>query len=100
MLVIEQMQRWRCPTYNPRTTVIAPYASTEVIAALPDAKKEQLLFFRCAPPGPDLFISTKNEAVAVLLQQGALPAALHARLPRLQDCSGSQQAIPPFGGLS
>ena len=48
MLVIEQMQRWRCHTYNPRTTVVAPYSSTEVIAALPDATKTQFLFFRCA----------------------------------------------------
>ncbi len=49
MLVIEQMQRWRCHSYNPRTTVVAPYSSTEVIAALPDATKTQFLFFRCAP---------------------------------------------------
>ena len=49
MLVIEQMQRWRCHSYNPRTTVVAPYSSTEVIAALPDATKTQFLFFRWAP---------------------------------------------------
>lgn len=47
-IVIEQMQRWRCPTYNPRTTIVAPYSSTEVINAIPDADKELLLFFRCA----------------------------------------------------
>lgn len=49
-IVIEQMQRWRCPTYNPRTTIIAPYSSTEVINAIPDADKELLLFFRCHAP--------------------------------------------------
>ena len=46
MVVIEQMQRWRCPTYTPRTTVIAPYSSTEVVHALPEAEKSTLLFFR------------------------------------------------------
>ena len=48
MVVIEQMQRWRCPTYTPRTTVIAPYSSTAVVHALPEAEKFTLLFFRCA----------------------------------------------------
>ncbi len=47
MVVIEQMQRWRCPTYTPRTTIIAPYSSTEVVHALPEAEKFTLLFFRC-----------------------------------------------------
>ena len=46
VVVIEQMQRWRCPTYTPRTTVIAPYSSTEVVHALPEAEKHTLLFFR------------------------------------------------------
>jgi hypothetical protein len=46
VLVIEQMQRWRCPGYDPRTTIIAPYSSTEVINAVPDTEKDTLLFFR------------------------------------------------------
>ena len=46
VVVIEQMQRWRCPTYTPRTTVVAPYSSTEVVHALPEAEKHTLLFFR------------------------------------------------------
>ncbi|CAL8469167.1 g8708 [Coccomyxa elongata] len=55
-IVIEQMQRWRCPTYNPRTTIVAPYSSTEVINTIPDADKELLLFFRgdCEPPVPEV----------------------------------------------
>ena len=53
VVVIEQMQRWRCPTYTPRTTIIAPYSSTEVVHALPEAEKHTLLFFRCGPhPAP------------------------------------------------
>ena len=47
VVVIEQMQRWRCPTYTPRTTIIAPYSSTEVVHALPESEKHTLLFFRC-----------------------------------------------------
>ena len=50
VVVIEQMQRWRCPTYTPRTTVIAPYSSTEVVHALPEAEKHTLLFFRRGLP--------------------------------------------------
>ena len=80
MLVIEQMQRWRCPTYNPRTTVIAPYASTEVVAALPDARKEQLLFFRCALPecGAELAM---RRFTGLARAEGTTPAAMHAHSP-------------------
>lgn len=51
-VVIEQMQRWRCPSYTPRTTIIAPYSSTEVVHALPEAEKSTLLFFRYRYEGP------------------------------------------------
>lgn len=50
MVVAEQMQRWRCPSYTPRTTIIAPYSSTEVVRALPESEKLTLLFFRRAGP--------------------------------------------------
>ena len=67
VVVIEQMQRWRCPTYTPRTTVIAPYSSTEVVHALPEAEKHTLLFFRRAshsavPTCMTGFHSTHREA--------------------------------------
>lgn len=52
MVVVEQGQRWRCPTFTPRSTILAPYASTEVVSSLdskvPDAERDVLAFFRCA----------------------------------------------------
>lgn len=52
MVVVEQGQRWRCPTFTPRSTILAPYASTEVVSTLdssvPDAERDVLAFFRCA----------------------------------------------------
>ena len=52
MVVVEQGQRWRCPTFTPRSTILAPYASTEVVSSLdlsvPDEERDVLAFFRCA----------------------------------------------------
>ena len=86
VVVIEQMQRWRCPTYTPRTTVIAPYSSTEVVHALPEAEKHTLLFFRCGShPAMTMclmgFHSTDCEAHAAVLR--ARPASCFACLPDL-----------------
>ncbi len=56
MVAVEQGQRWRCPTYTPRSTILAPYASTEVLSSLesrvPDEERDVLAYFRCgaAPP--------------------------------------------------
>lgn len=51
-VAVEQGQRWRCPTYTPRSTILAPYASTEVVNLLeprvPDEERNVLAFFRCA----------------------------------------------------
>ncbi|KAK9822652.1 hypothetical protein WJX81_003745 [Elliptochloris bilobata] len=55
MVVVEQGQRWRCPTFTPRSTILAPYASTEVVSSLdsgvPDEERDVLAFFRgsCDP---------------------------------------------------
>ena len=52
IVVVEQGQRWRCPTFTPRSTILAPYASTEVVSSLdlsvPDEERDVLAFFRCA----------------------------------------------------
>ena len=49
MLGVEQGQRWRCRSYNPRNNVIVPYSSTESINSVPlkqGHEKETLLYFR------------------------------------------------------
>ena len=68
VVVIEQMQRWRCPTYTPRTTVIAPYSSTEVVHALPEAEKHTLLFFRRGlHPAAPLCLTRAHKGLASML---------------------------------
>ena len=49
MLGVEQGQRWRCRSYNPRNNIIVPYSSTESINSVPlkqGHEKETLLYFR------------------------------------------------------
>ena len=49
MLGVEQGQRWRCRSYNPRNNVIVPYSSTESINSVPlkqGHEKGTLLYFR------------------------------------------------------
>ena len=45
-----QGQRWRCPGYSPRNTMIVPYSSTEIVQGLPPVRledQEMLIYFRC-----------------------------------------------------
>jgi hypothetical protein len=51
MLVVEQGQRWRCSTFNPRNTIVVPYSSTQSLATISvqqHGAKDSLLFFRHA----------------------------------------------------
>ena len=83
MVVIEQMQRWRCPTYTPRTTVIAPYSSTEVVHALPEAEKFTLLFFRYAP------LSEQSAAMSMAGERASQECMQYT-----SHCAMSQCAVP------
>ena len=73
MLGVEQGQRWRCRSYNPRNNVIVPYSSTESINSVPlkqAHEKETLLYFRhdsgrisptsMLDPVPYFLVSYKN----------------------------------------
>ena len=46
---LEQGQRWRCPSYSPRSTLVVPYSSTQSLATIPlraARDKDTLLYFR------------------------------------------------------
>ena len=46
MLGVEQGQRWRCRSYNPRNNVIVPYSSINSVPLKQGHEKETLLYFR------------------------------------------------------
>eukprot|EP00884_Botryococcus_braunii_P007896 jgi/Botrbrau1/17107/Bobra.0157s0010.1 len=50
VFVIEMAQRYRCPAYSPRNSIVVPYSSTEVVQGLTlgsEDEADHLLFFRC-----------------------------------------------------
>jgi hypothetical protein len=49
VFIVEQAQRYRCPAYSPRNSLVVPYSSTEVVQGLTldvEDEADHLLFFR------------------------------------------------------
>ncbi len=99
MVVVEQGQRWRCPTYTPRSTILAPYASTEVLSSLesrvPDEERDVLAYFRCgaarsaAAPAPPARAASGEAARRAGVRPGGAGAAATLRPSSWASSSGS-----------
>ncbi|CAL8469510.1 g9051 [Coccomyxa elongata] len=100
VLVVEQGQRWRCPSYSPRSTIVVPYSSTESVNTIPlrpDGEKESLLFFRgkCDPAIPSNMGKLMRSHVVRHLREGIAagqPPQGQRAAPEINVCCHGQAA--------
>ncbi|EIE21518.1 hypothetical protein COCSUDRAFT_66927 [Coccomyxa subellipsoidea C-169] len=101
VLAVEQGQRWRCPSYSPRSTIVVPYSSTESINTIPlrpDGEKESLLFFRgkCDPAIPSNMGKLMRSHVVRHLRegiaQGDQPPPTAGTAPEINVCCHGREA--------